>query len=245
MEKKLMIADFAALVGTTSKTIYQKINKFDELPVNEKLVTVKEKVKGREVTLIVTSSEQINYYKTLYGKNPVIESKYYETLTDNESLKPVNNVSETVENLKQPVKTPYNGIIDNNIYEQLLTINNDWNDRYEQKTTEVITLYKELADVKGRQLLLEDKAGREGLYIKEINELKADNNRQKHFIYMLIAVIVILLLSVTGYITYNIAVNNINKPVNNVSEQVTNVQQPVQIQAPAVTPQAAAKSRRK
>lgn len=238
MEKKLMIADFAALVGTTSKTIYQKINKFDELPVNEKLVTVKEKVKGREVTLIVTNSEQINYYKTLYGKNPVIESKYYETLTDNESLKPVNNVSETVENLKQPVKTLNNGAIGNNLYEQLLTINNDWNDRYEQKTTEVITLYKELADVKGRQLLLEDKAGREGLYIKEINELKTDNKTVKKANEILKYVIMGLLIVIVGLVMYLVMVNNVSQPVTNVSEQVTNVQQPVQIQAPAATPPA-------
>lgn len=57
MEQKMNVADFAALVGTTSKTIYQKILNNSELPVNEQLVTVKEKVKGRETTLIITNSE--------------------------------------------------------------------------------------------------------------------------------------------------------------------------------------------
>lgn len=78
MEQKMNVADFAALVGTTSKTIYQKILNNSELPVNEQLVTVKEKVKGRETTLIITNSEQIKLYQNLYGKNTVNDGEYYE-----------------------------------------------------------------------------------------------------------------------------------------------------------------------
>ena len=63
MERKMNIAEFSALVGTTSKTIYGKINNNGNLPVNEQLKTVKEKVKGREVTLIITNDEQIELYK--------------------------------------------------------------------------------------------------------------------------------------------------------------------------------------
>ena len=75
MEKKYSVADFAELVGTTAKTIYQKIDNYDNLPVNEQLQTVKEKVKGREVTFIVTDPEQITYYQNLYGKNTVNETR--------------------------------------------------------------------------------------------------------------------------------------------------------------------------
>ena len=77
MEKKFSVADFAELVGTTAKTIYQKIENYENLPVNEQLITVKEKVKGREITFIVTSDEQIAYYKNLYSKNTVNEREYY------------------------------------------------------------------------------------------------------------------------------------------------------------------------
>ena len=53
-------------------------------------------------------------------------------------------------------------------------------------------------------LLLEDKAGREGTYINEINGLRTDNNKLKKVIYCLLAIIVILLLGFTSYLTYNI-----------------------------------------
>lgn len=225
MERKLMIADFATLVGTTSKTIYQKINKFDELPVNEQLITVKEKVKGREVTLIITNTDQINYYKNLYSKNPVINGEYYETLTENNGYKQVGNVNE-------PVKTTDNVQLKHNILNEFITVNNEFNERYEQKVTELLTLHKELAEVKGRQLLLEDKAGREGLYIKEINELKTDNEKVKNANEKLKYVIMGLVMVIAGLIMYLVMVNNVSKPVDNLSETVTNVQQPVAVQAP-------------
>lgn len=208
MERKLNVADFATLVGATSKTIYQKISNFNNLPVNERLITVKEKVKGREVTLISTSDEQIEFYKTLYGKNTVNNGEYYETLTEYNSLEPVNNVNDVVNNIQQSGKVQQGAMFDVNIWNQFVTVNNDFNERYEQKITELIAVNNELAEVKGRQLLLEDKAGREGLYIKEINELKTANDRKLHCIYGLIAVVVLLFVGLTGYITYNIAVNN-------------------------------------
>lgn len=232
MERKLMIADFAALVGTTSKTIYQKINKFEELPVNEKLVTVKEKVKGREVTLIITNTDQINYYKNLYGKNPVINGEYYETLTEENGYKLDNNINEPVKNLQEMVKNANSVHFDINIWNEFITVNKEANNRYEQKVKDYITVCNELAEVKGRQLLLEDKAGREGLYIKEINELKTDNEKVKNFNEKLKYVIMTLLMVIIGLIMYLIMVNNVSKPVDNVSETVTNVQQPVAVQSP-------------
>lgn len=232
MERKLMIADFAALVGTTSKTIYQKINKFDELPVNEQLVTVKEKVKGREVTLILTNTDQINYYKNLYGKNTVINGEYYETLTENNSYKLDNNINEPVKNFQDQVNSINNNNFNENLWNQFLTVNNEFNERYEQKVTEVITLHNELAEVKGRQLLLEDKAGREGLYIKEINELRTGNEAAKKANEKLRYVIAGLVMVIVGLVMYLIMVNNVSQPVTNVPETVTNVQQPAAVQAP-------------
>ena len=232
MEKKLMIADFAALVGTTSKTIYQKISKSEELPVNERLITVKEKVKGREVTLIITNSDQINFYKNIYGNNLVNNSEYYETLAENNGYKPVENVNSVAETFQEPVNPHHLWNSERDIFEEFVTVNNQFNERYEQKITELITVHKELAEVKERQLLLEDKAGREGLYINEINELKKDNNRQRILIYLLITVIVFLIFGLIGYLTYNITVNNLHDSVNNVSETVINEKKPAAVQAP-------------
>lgn len=220
MEQKLNVADFATLVGTTSKTIYQKILNNSELPVNEQLRTVKEKIKGRETTLILTNSEQIEFYKKLYGKQQVNNGEYYETLTYNNGNKQVNNPANNENNLD-------NNHFSDDIFEKFLTVNKDFNNRYEQKITELIEVHNELAEVKGRQLLLEDKAGREGLYLNEINELKKDNNHLKIVIYSLITVLVILLLGLTVYITYNVTVNNsyagVNEQVNGTTDQ-TNFQ---------------------
>ena len=187
------IAEFAALVGTTSKTIYGKINNSSNLPVNEKLKTVKEKVKGREVTLILTDSEQIEYYQNLYGKDTVIDGEYYETLTDN-------NGNKQVENPTDRVRALISEAMDIDIFDKLNTVYND-------HTQELKKVYEELSTVKGKQLLLEDKANREGYYINQINDLKKENNRNKLYINLLITVLTILLLLITGFVTYNIAVN--------------------------------------
>lgn len=222
MEKKMNVADFATLVGTTSKTIYGKIQNYGDLPVNEQLKTVREKVKGREVTLIVTNSEQIEYYKNLYGKNTVNEGEYYETLTDN-------NGYEHISYNPEILKTANNNEITVNILNQFITVNNDLNDRYEQKITEYIKVNNELAELKSQQLLLEDKAGREGMYLNEINELKQSHIKEiadlKHlhtdeikelkednkglqrllsiFKYLFITVTIILLMLITVLITVN------------------------------------------
>ena len=67
MKKKVSVSEFAAEVGTTAKTIYERIKKNSELPLNEQLETVNEKVKGREVTLINTDTDQIEIYKNIYA----------------------------------------------------------------------------------------------------------------------------------------------------------------------------------
>lgn len=245
MEKKMIVADFAELVGTTPKTIYGKINNYDNLPVIERLHTVNEKVKGREIRLIVTNTEQIEYYQNLYGKNTVIDGEYYETVTDNDGIKPVNEF-QSVEHIthtehRQQTYT-----------DQLLTLNNYFNDRIEQKNTELMKVYNELSEVKGKQLLLEDKAGREGLLLNEIREikeannkeveaLKKENNRNRLYNKVLTAIITILLL----FITYNIAVNKSAVQVEEKVEQAV-VQvpaQPTPVQVTQSTPPQPAKKR--
>lgn len=213
MDQKMNVADFAALVGTTSKTIYGKIQNYSELPVNEQLKTVREKVKGREVTLILTNSEQIEYYKNLYGKNSVNEGEYYESLTDNNSYK-------LREEFQEPVKNMISEAFNVDIYEKFITFNENFNDRLEQKNSELIKVYDELSTVKSKQLLLEDKASREGIYINEINELKKDNKGLQRslsiFRYLFITVTVVLLMLITVLITVNI--------INSTTEQNSDVQ---------------------
>lgn len=207
MERKMNVAEFATLVGTTSKTIYGKINNYDNLPVNEQLKTVSEKVKGREVTLIITDDDQIEYYKNLYGKDTVINGEYYETVTDNNGYVPVNEIQETV-------KSNNNKDLLSEMFDRLNTVHNEYNNRLQRVNDELITY-------KSKVLLLEDAKGREGYYINEINELKKENNRNKLYINVLITVIIILLLLITGFITYNIAVNKDTEQVETKTEQVS------------------------
>lgn len=234
MERKMNVAEFATLVGTTSKTIYGKINNYDNLPVNERLKTVSEKVKGREVTLIITNSEQIEFYKNLYGKDTVIDGEYYETVTDNNGLELVNEVHETR-------KTTNTLKMSDDAFERLLTLNESYNNRIEHYNNELLKAYNELSEVKSKQLLLEDKAGREGLLLNEIRELKEannkeleilkkENNRNKLYNKLLITVITILLLFITGLMTYNIAVNKSTVQVDEKTEQVS---EQVTVQVPA------------
>lgn len=166
------IAEFSALVGTTSKTIYGKINNNSNLPVNEQLKTVKEKVKGREVTLIITNDEQIELYKNLYGKDTVINGEYYETVTDINSKSPVNEIQDMVNTPQSMEKQP-------TYAKELLTLNDYFNDRIEQKNTELMKVYNELSTVRGNYKLLEYKADREGEFLNQINSLEQQNEDLK------------------------------------------------------------------
>lgn len=206
-EKKMKISDFANLVGTSQKTIYSRLNNSSNLPVNEQLNTVSEKVKGRETTFIITTDEQIKYYQNIFGKLPVKNCNYEDILTVNEGNEQVNNGEELL-------RTNNNKQYEQEMLQQLFTANNELNNRYELKVKELITVNKELAETKGRQLLLEDKAGREGYYINEINQLEKNNLLQKKVIYGLFTVIVILLLVILCSLTYTLTVNNLQTRVN-------------------------------
>lgn len=207
MNEKLSIAEFAKVVGTSAKTIYTRINNNSNLPVNEQLKTVNEKIKGREVTLILTNLEQIEIYKKIYGKEPVINGEYYENVTVNESIKPVSESKEIEKNSN-------NNDLNNSVIEKLMKVFESNNDRILQLTNELIT-------AKQKQLLLEDKAGREGFYIDENNKLQKEikTNEENHkkvieskdkLIKVLITFLVINIMGILMLITYFITVNNLN-----------------------------------
>lgn len=215
MEKKYSVADFAELVGTTAKTIYQKIENYENLPVNEQLTTVKERVKGREITFIVTSDEQIVIYKNLYRKEAVNNGEYYENVTINNGDTPVNNIQNTVN--PNDIK-----LSSSDAFDKLMTLNETYLNRIE-------TVTNELMEYKSKQLLLEDKAGKEGLYIKEINELKTDNEKLKTSNKrLLITLTTILSVLITVLITLFIVNNIVNVGNNSTGSNMENVQQEIQ-----------------
>lgn len=230
MEKKLKIADFAALVGTSAKTIYSRLDNEDNLPDNEQLKSITEKVRGREITFIVTNEDQIRTYQKIFNKLPVTEGNYEEILTDN-------NVSESINNLNDTSKTYDNHLNAKEVIEQILNLN-------EVHREELNKVNDELIEYKSKVLLLEDKEGREGYHINEINELRKDKNElltvnynQRNIIIGLLAVIVLLIMFIIGYSTYNKKVNELQQQTINIQEPVINDKKPAAAQE-VVTPQA-------
>ena len=185
MERKLKFADFAELIGTTAKTVY----KMEE---REEIVTVTEKVNNRPTRLVLTNDEQIKHFRNIYSKSPVNVGNYEDIVTINNDTMNVNNASQSTNNTD----------VVQEVFEKLVSINEQYNDR-------IAKLNEELIDSKSKLLLLEDKAGREGLYLKEINELKNENEVLKtsksKVVNSLMAVIVVLLMVIVGFVTFNIA----------------------------------------
>ena len=211
MERKLKFSEFAELIGTTAKTVY----KMEE---RNEIITVIEKVNNRPTRLVITNDDQIKHFKTIYSKSPFTTGNYEDNVTINNDSMNCNNPSQTANN---------NEFVQE-MFEKIVILNEEYNNRIEK-------LNNELIDSKSKLLLLEDKAGREGLYLKEINELKIENNQLKisksKSLNILVTVIIVLLMVVVGLITYNVATNTkkertqqeITQPVN-VNTQAGNKQ---------------------
>jgi len=185
MERKLKVSEFAELVGITSKTVYKMESRGE-------ITTVNERVNNRPTTLVVTNDEQINNFRNAYSKIPVNNGNYEDNVTINNDTMNNNNPSQTANN---------NEFVQE-MFEKIVILNEEYNNR-------IAKLNEELIDSKSKLLLLEDKAGREGMYLAEINTLKTENNQLKtdktKVANQLVAVIIVLLMVVVGLITYNIA----------------------------------------
>lgn len=209
MEKKLKVADFAALLGIVPKTVYKMIER------NE-VITVSERVNNRQTTLIVTNEEQIENFRKIYGKTQVNNGNCYNSVTENEQLQPVIE-GEVIEN------NAHNNDFANEVIDRIIALNDGYNAQLNEYNNRIQQVNEELITAKSKMLLLEDKAGREGLYLNEINELKEGNKRLKLGLYALISVSVMLLLGLTGYVTYNLTTQKLSSSyqVNSKSEQVS------------------------
>ncbi len=153
-EKRLKISEFADLVGCSAKAVYGKIER-------KELVTDSEVKNGRKITVIVTNDNEIKELQKVYGKLPVNEVHCEDILTDNES----NYTSKNIQNQSQQVNM-------SEIFDRIITLNEGYNETLLRYSEELVT-------VKSKQLLLEDKAGREGFYLNEINTVKEELNTVK------------------------------------------------------------------
>lgn len=206
MERKMKVADFAALLGVAAKTVYKMIER-------EEIMTVTEKVNNRATTLVVATDEQISELKKNYSKEQVITGNCCENVTDN-------NHSIIDAEGYEVVRNNNDTNFASEVIDRIIAINDGYNEQLKEYNERLQRVNDELVTERSKVLLLEDKAGREGLYLNEINGLKTDNEKLKKYIALLITLLVLLLLGLTGYVTYNIAVNNLHSQ----KETTVNVQ---------------------
>lgn len=207
-EKELKISELANIWAVSVPTTWNRVRKED-------LKTVKKVDENRkEVNYVVISDEIINKY-VLTVNNNVNNHNYEDILTDN-------NINENVNN---NLKYGNDNISASEMFDKLSTLNKEYNDRLERVNEELITY-------KSKTLLLEDKAGREGYYINEINTLKKDNNLLLKGLITLLIMFIITFVSLVSIILYHKAIEGNKK----VSTTVENVSNPVQSQKKEVKP---------
>jgi len=185
-KKKLKVGEFAALVGCSPKAIYGKIER-DKDKENKEIITEVEVRNGREITVIVTDDKQIREFQKMYGNLPVNEVQYEETVTYNEGNEPSENYHSYT---KQVDMTE--------IVDKIITLSEGFNDS-------IMKYSEELISVKSKQLLLEDKAGREGLYLQEIKDVKKEKETQLKGFVAIITVISMLLVICLGFLIFKLA----------------------------------------
>jgi len=193
MDLKLKMADFASAIGVSQKTAYKMRDR-------EEIITVNEKVNNRTIELVVISEEQLNNLKSIYRKDVVNISNCNKPLTSNEQQEPVNDNSISMLSSVQGI----------NLLDKYINLN----ERYLEDMKQV---NDELIKAKSRTLLLEDKAGREGYYINELNGLKKENNELVKYIKCLITGLIILVLIfsitiITLLLTRNIPDDAVQQP---------------------------------
>lgn len=207
MEKKYKIADFAQLIGTSAKTVYRMIER-------EQLTTVIEKVNNRQTTMVVSNDEQIKEFATMNGKYNGNVGNYEDILT-------VNNEGMTNNN---PSQNNNNAEIVNEIMDKILVLNEEFLNRLNK-------VNEELTNSKAQVLCLEDKAGREGMYLKEINELKRDNNllmKSKQTLFNVSLIVIFTLITVIiGMCLFNVmSKSNDNEVIEEMSNNQVTVETP-------------------
>ena len=207
-EKELKISELANIWAVSVPTTWNRVRKED-------LKTVKKVDENRkEVNYVVISDEIINKY-VLTVNNNVNNHNYEDILTDN-------NVNENINN---NLKYGNDNISASEMFDKLSTLNKEYNDRLERVNEELMTY-------KSKTLLLEDKAGREGFYINEINTLKKDNNLLLKGLITLLIMFIITFVSLVAIVLYHKAIEG-NKEVSTTVENVSN---PVQAQKKEVKP---------
>ena len=218
MEKELKISELAGIWSVSVPTTWNRVKKMGLKTFIKKSET------NKDINYVSISDEQIQEYVVNLNNNVNngFNNVHYEETLSNNNVK--NNNYNVVNNGNDDYIDVEYSVVPRNIAVEVVTMVTNASEKFNERLITVNNnrlneSYEELITLKSNQLVLEEKASREGEYIKEINELKTANSRKLHYIYVLITVIVLLFLGLTGYVTYNIAVNNLKQPVIEVLEE--------------------------
>lgn len=203
MEREIKVADLASIWGVSVNTTWKRIK-------NEKLLTVQKPVNNREITFVIIDEEVLQKYRD----NEVVNNNVREDLlSDDNTNKPSN--SEIIEKIME---------YSEGVNKHLIELNEVHNQR-------ILSLNEEIMKYKERLPLLEDKASREGLYIKEINELKTVNeNNNKRYNRLFTTLITVIILAIIIIAALGVALAfYYNKPPQIIeTEKVVTVEKPVE-----------------
>lgn len=180
MEKELKISELAAIWNVSVPTTWNRVKKMG-------LKTfIKKNESNKDINYVSISGEQIQEYVINHNNNVNngVNNGYYEDILQNDDI--VNNINNDDANVIDVDYIKSNtpmlselvtnvGKICSDFNEQIITVNNVRNEELKNVYEELKNVYKELSDAKANQKLLTDQKDREGLYLQEIKELKAEN----------------------------------------------------------------------
>ena len=173
--EKWKVFDFSELIGCSQKTVYALIKRGEVKAVNET-------IRGRKMTFVIASNEQIEEFKKLYGKDTVNELECNENVTNENYID-----GEIVDTPSQTEK----------ILDKFLELQNTFN-------AQLGSVNEELMKYKSQVPLLTYKADREGMYINEINQLKKDNEGYKQKFTVLLTFTITLIILLGFYIAFKV-----------------------------------------
>lgn len=214
MEQEMKIAELATFWGVSVPTTWNRIRK-------EGLSTVtKKNENNKEITYVTISDEILKSYVINANNNvnkDLNNGFYEETLSNNNINKNVNEVIDAEYSFKTPTITDSVLTLNNNYDERLSTVTERYENRLERLQEELITY-------KSQMLYLEQKdkdvTSREGFLTNEINELKSNYNRSKLYNKVLLSVMIVLLIIITGFITYHIGIKKVNNIPSSISGSI-------------------------
>lgn len=211
MDKELKIAELAQVWGVSVPTTWTRIKKMN-------LSTfIKRSETNKEINYVRISDEQINEFiinAVNNDYNAANNGYYKETLSNNK-----------IDNAEDAEISQKKQAADADFIKEIINLNNNYNEQlktaYETFNNRIERLNEELITFKSKVPLLEDKANREGFYIKENNDLKQEiKSVEKQNKVLLIFIITLIMIIITA-LTYALTVYNVNKKlINNVETAI-------------------------